>query len=220
MTAAVTPFDHGGRTHLSLTASGGTPALSYSVTGTYGHETGVLRLPAVEAAHFQTAFTRAPEPTGCSGPISSSAWSVREHRRRGAAPHGDPDPRHSAGADRAAAGVTGEPAAAALMGTYADPATSAYARPSLTADYAMTPAASLVSDYFINQTASLVTSTSTLGLEWQPRSWITVRGRGGAGPGHAERRGPAARGLSYQDGQRRAGQGRGPLAGDEPQPIG
>src|SRR6476646_8843557 len=57
---ALTPLDKGSRTSVSLTASGGTQALTYSFTGTYGTETGLLKLPDWEAARFRTRLSMEP----------------------------------------------------------------------------------------------------------------------------------------------------------------
>ncbi len=170
---ALSPFDHGDRTQVSLTASGGTPSVSYSITGTYGKETGLLRLPALEVARFRTTFNREPDDW-MQRPHELTAWSVASlvGTKLGRTATLTLSTRLARSEQQRS---SLESQLGALMGTYADPVNRVYARPSATADYTMAAAASLVPNYYIRQTASLVTSTSTLGLEWEPRPWLTVR---------------------------------------------
>lgn len=174
---ALTPFDHGQRTNFSLTASGGTPSVSYSVTGTYGKETGLLRLPALEVMRFRSTFNREPEDW-MQRPHELTTWSV-------ASLVGTQLGRTAtltlatrlARSEQQRASLEAE--LGTLMGTYAEPVHQVYARPSPIADYTMVPVSALVPNYYVRQTASLLTSTSMLGLEWQPWLWLTVRGVAG-----------------------------------------
>src|SRR5690606_11418756 len=72
---ALTVFDRGKRTSVSLTASGGTQALTYSVTGSYSDEIGGLALPQLEIDRFRARFNREP-PDWMQRPHHLQQWAV------------------------------------------------------------------------------------------------------------------------------------------------
>ena len=72
------------------TASGGSQALTYSVTGSYSDETGLLTLPAFEVERFRTRFNREP-PDWMRRPHQFEQVERHEQRDGAARPHGRRD---------------------------------------------------------------------------------------------------------------------------------
>jgi TonB-dependent SusC/RagA subfamily outer membrane receptor len=72
----LTILDRGHRIGGSVTASGGTQTLTYSVTGSYKDEVGLVRLPTYEMERYRAAFDVAP-PDWMQRPQHLTQWAVR-----------------------------------------------------------------------------------------------------------------------------------------------
>ena len=72
---ALTVLDRGHRTALSLGVSGGSAALTYAVTGSYGDEVGLVKLPTYEVDRYQARLGVAP-PDWMQRPQHLTQWGV------------------------------------------------------------------------------------------------------------------------------------------------
>jgi len=69
-----TPFSHGTSAATSLSVSGGTHRITYAVTGSASGQGGIMRLPALEAEHYQSTHGVAP-PDWMRDPDFYNTWS-------------------------------------------------------------------------------------------------------------------------------------------------
>lgn len=69
-----TPFAHGNRSDVTLSASGGGEQLQFSFTGSASQERGILRLPDIEAERFRKFVGSAP-PSWMRRPEQLTTWS-------------------------------------------------------------------------------------------------------------------------------------------------
>lgn len=180
---ALTVLGRGTNTALSLTASGGAQALSYSLTGSYGNETGLLALPSYEIERFRTAHNRAP-PDWMQRPLQYTNWSVSSAVTARLSQAMDVTILTSL--TRSEQQRTSlENQLPSLAGTYVDTVNGTYYYPSVKYDfgyvqYNLSPSASSVlRDYYTKRTASTTTFTTGLQAQWRPRPWFNASGQGG-----------------------------------------
>lgn len=178
---ALTVLGRGHRTGLSLTASGGAQGLTYSVTGTYSTETGLLRLPAFEAARFRTVFSR-EAPDWMQRPHQLQTWSVTSAVR--AQLGSTASLTLSSSLARSEQQRTNlEQQVGPLAGTYVDTVNGLYYTPkppsSTGFTYGLNSTSTILRDYYVRQTASAITVTTGLSGDWRPRSWFTASGQAG-----------------------------------------
>lgn len=171
---ALTVLGHGQITGLSLTTSGGTQALLYSITGSYNDEIGLLTLPDFEIDRFRKTFNQEP-PDWMVRPHHYENWNVTSNVTARLSPSADVTLSTSlARSEQRRTSL--EQQLAPLMGTYVDTLTGTYYRPG-TGGLAVTSAA--LSDYYVRQTASTITFTTGLSAQWRPLSWLSASGQAG-----------------------------------------
>jgi TonB-dependent SusC/RagA subfamily outer membrane receptor len=175
----LTILGQGRLTTLSVTASGGNQALTYSITGTYGDETGYLRLPAFEVERFHERFNR-DAPDWMRKPHRLERWSVTNNvsARLGTTA----DVGLSASVSRTdQQRSTLEESVARVAGMYVDPVSGAYYEASGGTEfgYDLTPITDFPVSYNQRTTASAINFTAGINANWRPRSWFSASGQAG-----------------------------------------
>lgn len=165
----LTVLDQGQRTDLSIRVSGGSSALTYSLTGSYADEVGLLTLPEFEAEKFRERKGIAP-PDWMQRPHQLSRWSGTS--RLGAQL-----------GDKAHASLTAtltresqqrsslDQQLGSIMGTYVDRGTNSYYRANSGSPFA-TPY--FVPDFYQRATDEATNFTNAANFTWQPLSWLTT----------------------------------------------
>ena len=151
-----TVFGHGSDQQASLTVSGGTPALTYSVTGSGTGDMGLLRLPTVERQRYDSAY--GPIPHGLLRPDNYTTWGVNgsvtmlptSEMRVTLGSSLLSSTQHQSSLQSAIQQLEGE---------YVDPAFIALGGAFIPYDVEQAQSAAL-------------TSTNTLSLHWQPLYWL------------------------------------------------
>lgn len=181
----LTILGHGRRTGLSLTASGGTQALTYSVTGSYANEMGLLTMPTFEVERFRTVFNK-DAPDWMRRPHHLETWNVTSNVLA----------RLSSSADVTLSTTLGrseqlrtslEEQLAPLAGTYVDRVSGLYYRPSVlnagnvgeSDQYLLNATSTILSNYYVKRTASTITFTTGLNATWRPHAWFNLTGQAG-----------------------------------------
>lgn len=170
-----TVLGRGHRTDGSLTISGGSQALQYSFTGTYGDETGLLALPAFESDRYQALVGRAA-PGWMRRPHQFMNWSVssRVTAQLGAAA----DVTLSTMLTRAEQSRTSlERQLKTLAGTYVDRINGVYYVPNQA--YAIQGTSDFLQNFYQRATASAFNFTTGLQSNWRPRPWFNGIGQVG-----------------------------------------
>lgn len=167
---ALTVLDHGQSTSLSLGVSGGTSALTYSLTGSWLDETGLLRLPTVEAARYR-ALHGSPPPGWMQRPQTLTRWS------------GTSNLTAQIGSKATATLVTRltrerqqrstlEQQLTALMSTFVDEKNQLFYQ--ATGAGAFKSSEALVPDFYRRATDAATNFTNSATLQWRPRTWLTT----------------------------------------------
>jgi TonB-linked SusC/RagA family outer membrane protein len=173
---ALTPLGQGHRTSLSLTASGGTNSLSYSLTGTYADETGLLKLPAYEVERFRARFNRAA-PDWMRRPHHFENWSVTSNIGARLSPVADVALTTTLSRSEQQRTEL-ERRVTSLAGTYVDTVNGRYYAPAASSgNYGF--AQELLADYFRRTTASTISFTTGINANWNPNSWFRASGNAG-----------------------------------------
>jgi TonB-linked SusC/RagA family outer membrane protein len=183
----LTVLGQGHRTGLSLTASGGSKTLTYSVTGSYSNEIGLLTLPSFEADRFQATFNRAASDW-MQRPHQLKEWSVTSNVTALLSPSADVTLSTTLSrSDQQRSSLENQ--VGPLAGTYVDKINNIYYTPSRnqinaipglgTSEYAVTATQDFLQSYYVRTTASTITFTTGLNANWHPRSWFTATGQAG-----------------------------------------
>ncbi|MBX6330991.1 MAG: TonB-dependent receptor [Gemmatimonadaceae bacterium] len=164
------PLAHGRNTSVSVAVSGGTDALTYSLTGSYQDETGILSLPDVEAARFATQHGGATPPEWMRRPQQNTVWSGAS--RLGAKLGAKADASISTMITRQKQQrSTLERQLTPLMTTYVDPATGTYWR----GDGArFSPVNDLLPDFYQRATDDATNVINGANVTWRPLGWLTA----------------------------------------------
>lgn len=164
------PLQHGNTTSLSLGVSGGSEALAYSITGSYGDETGILRLPDIEAARFGTLHGGAEPPDWMRRPQQLTRWSGTSRLTAKINDHTDASlsTMLTRGTQQRS---TLENQLTTLMTTYIDPTTGTYWRGTA---FTISPVDELVPDFYQRTTDEATNFTNAASIIWRPRTWLTT----------------------------------------------
>ncbi len=163
-----TMLSTGQRTAASLTASGGSQTLTYSVTGSYSDETGLLTLPGIEAERYRARFNR-DVPDWMQRPHHLENWQVSSNvtARLGATA----EVTLTASLNRMEQQrSTLEQQVSALAGTYVDQVNRRYY--SGGSQYLTASTKDFLSSYYTRTTSSSFNFTTGLRTNWRPRSWF------------------------------------------------
>lgn len=175
----------GTSTGLSLTASGGSQMLTYSLTGSYDSETGLLTLPEIEAVRFQDRFKR-EAPGWMKRPHALKTWNVTSNVR--ARLSGTADVILSASLFRSEQQRSSlEKKVATLAGTYITRDNilglvyqiPQFISTSPHADYFQLVPSDFLGAYYERTTASAINFRTGLDANWNPRPWLSVSGQAG-----------------------------------------
>jgi TonB-linked SusC/RagA family outer membrane protein len=156
-------FSHGSNQTANLTVSGGTSALTYSVTGSGGGDVGNLTLPAIVQQEYDSAY--GPIPSDLVRPDHYTTWGVN-------------------------GAVTALPSSTLRVTLTSSLFTSAQQQGSLNgainqlaAQYvpfsSPTSSQPLIQGEVERVTDNQVTATNVLSLHWQPRTWLPLDATGG-----------------------------------------
>jgi len=164
-----TLLGQGERSAVTVGVSGGTPQLTYAVSGDVSDETGLIQLPMVAAARY----------TAAHGGVAPPDWMGRpdEYRRWGATSRLQAQIGEKAVVSLTAMLQRGtqrrstlEGQLPLLMNTYYDAASGQYYRPdnggTLTTDD------QVVSDFYMRVQDVATTFTNAVNVTWQPRPWL------------------------------------------------
>ncbi len=180
----LTVLGQGTRNAFSLGASGGTRALTYSLTASYDNEAGVLQLPELEIERFRTRFAR-EAPDWMRKPHNLDRWSVASSVTSLLGPTLDVTLSTSLSRTEQQRSSL-EHQLAPLAGTYIDRLSGYYYSPSTLRGttqggllYALNPSTDVLANYYTRAMASSINFTTGLNANWRPRSWFTTIGRAG-----------------------------------------
>jgi TonB-linked SusC/RagA family outer membrane protein len=175
-----TVLGHGATTSLTLGASGGTNALTYSITGRYDDETGIVRLPDAEARNFQLDHGMAP-PSWMRAPEQYTTW-------------GATSALSATLNDRVDVSLTSmlthgvqqqstlQNQLTYLMTMFVDPVTGTYWRGG-GAGSPVTTTDVLVPDFYKRVTDEATTFNNGARLTWRARHWLTLTANAGINVG-------------------------------------
>jgi TonB-dependent SusC/RagA subfamily outer membrane receptor len=171
---ALTVLDQGHRTALTLGASGGNQAFTYAVTGSYGDELGLPKLPDYEVAQYQ-ARTSASPPDWMRRPQHLQRWGVTSQvtARLGTTADLSLNTIFSRTQQQRSAL---EQQLGTLMSTYLDRATGTYYSNNVNgfSGTFISQTNQILENYFERATAAATQFTPGLNVSWRPRGWLTL----------------------------------------------
>ncbi len=166
---ALTVLGQGRSTSLTLGVDGGTSGLSYSLTGSYDDETGIVKLPGVEVARFETMHGSAP-PAWMRRPQTLTRWSATGRVAAQLGPKADASFTTTLTRETQRRSSL-ETQLSTLMETYVDRSTETYYR---TGSGFLSPVSVLVPDFYQRATDGATNFTNAASLNWRPRAWLTA----------------------------------------------
>ncbi|MBX6331845.1 MAG: TonB-dependent receptor, partial [Gemmatimonadaceae bacterium] len=172
---ALTVLGQGRSTSLALGVDGGTSGLSYSLTGSYDDETGILKLPGAEVARFESLHGSAP-PSWMRRPQTLTRWSGTGRVTAQLGPKADASFTTTLTRETQQRSSL-EAQLAQLMSTYVDRGTQTYYQVNDIGGYQ--PVSALVPDFYQRATDVATNFTNAASLNWRPRAWLTASVDGG-----------------------------------------
>ncbi|MBX6331023.1 MAG: SusC/RagA family TonB-linked outer membrane protein [Gemmatimonadaceae bacterium] len=163
-------LDQGADTKVSLGVSGGTDALTYALTGSYADQTGILKLPDIEAARFRAEHGGASPPDWMQRPQQLTRWSgtsrltarINDHTNASLSTTLTRETQQRSSLERQLA---------TLMATYIDPVSGTIWRGSATT---FSPDDALLPDFYQRATDDATNFTNAANITWRPKSWLTT----------------------------------------------
>lgn len=164
-----TLLKHGGNSSLSLGVSGGSEALTYSITGSYNNDEGLIGLPQIEATRFTAEHGAAPN-TWMTRPQQLRRWSGSSRLTAKLGANTDASltttlTRETQQRSNLEQGIT------TLMTTYIDPTTGTYWRAS---GRGLSTTNELLPDFFQRSTDDATNFTNAVNFNWRPLKWLTT----------------------------------------------
>jgi TonB-linked SusC/RagA family outer membrane protein len=174
---SLTVLDHGSHSGLNVGVSGGTDALTYSVTGSDLDDIGLMRLPDYEVARYRAEEGRDP-PDWMQRPQTFKRWAATSllsaHLGQKA------DVSLSTGLTRETQQRSDlERELGTLMSTYLDQSTGTYYQASGATIRLVQPTTQPLQSYQQRATDVATSFRNSLSLNWRPRSWLTLGAGGG-----------------------------------------
>lgn len=168
----LTVLDRGRGTAVSVGVSGGGPALTYNVTGSYRDEVGLIKLPDYEVERYRTEQERAL-PEWMRRPQNLAQWSAsaRIRARLGADAHVSLTSNLSRTEQQRS---SLERQLGTLMSTYLDETTGIYYQQHPLLVTGIQPTAEILTDYYERATATATQFTNGVNMNWRPRSWLSL----------------------------------------------
>jgi len=160
---------HGGNSSLSLGVSGGSDALTYSVTGSYDNEEGILSLPDIEATRFASIHGTAPDDW-MSRPQQLRRWSGSSRLTAILGPKADASLTTQLTRENQQRSTL-ETQIGLLMATYIDPATGTYYRAN-GQDLNVVP--DLLPDFYTKSTDDATNFLNGITFNYRPKTWLTT----------------------------------------------
>ena len=170
---ALTVLDQGTRTAVTLGVSGGSQALTYSVTGSFRDEVGLVKLPGYESARYLAEEGGRP-PDWMQRPQNLTQWGAAS---RLTAQIGDrADISLSANLSRTEQQRSElEQQLGSLMSTYLDRSSGTYyVGGAFLGSIEALDATELLTGYQERATAVATQFTNGVNLNWRPLSWLTT----------------------------------------------
>jgi TonB-linked SusC/RagA family outer membrane protein len=164
-----TILKHGGNSSLSLGVSGGTDALTYSITGSYDNDQGLLSLPEIEASRFASIHGTAPDDW-MSRPQQLRRWSGSSRLTAILGSKADASLTTTLTRETQQRSTL-EQQISLLMATYIDPATGTYYRVN-GQDLSSTP--DLLPDFYQKSTDDATNFLNGITFNYRPRTWLTT----------------------------------------------
>ena len=166
-----TILDQGRRTEVSTSVTGGMQALTYSLTGSYADEVGILALPDAEAERFRTIHGASP-PGWMQRPQTLTRWSgtgrlTAQLGRKTNVSLTTTLTRETQQRSNLERSVT------TLMRTYVDPVTGTYWRSAVDLPLFLAED-ELIPDFYQRATDKATNFTNAANLTWQAKSWLTT----------------------------------------------
>lgn len=167
----LTFLDRGERSSVQLGVSGGSQNFSYSLTGSYSDEVGMVRLPQMEVARFEQRIGQ-PTPDWMRRPQSMKQWSLSSRVTTDIG-------------DRASVALSSmlsrgdqqrsslESQLPSLMATYVDRASGKYyGQP--TGHTVPSEQTRFLDEFMERATASSTSFTTGMNVTWRARDWLTT----------------------------------------------
>ncbi|MBX6332136.1 MAG: TonB-dependent receptor, partial [Gemmatimonadaceae bacterium] len=170
-----TVLGHGQNTDITAGVSGGTTALTYALNGSYTDETGIPRLPDVEAARFATEHGGAAPPEWMRRPEQLTRWSGTSRLTAKLGDKADASLSTMLTREKQQRSTL-EQQITTLMTTYIDPTSGMYYRVS---GSVLSQTDELVPDFYQRATDDATNFTNAANLTWRPKSWLTASADGG-----------------------------------------
>ncbi|MBX6330632.1 MAG: TonB-dependent receptor [Gemmatimonadaceae bacterium] len=169
-TPDLTVLGHGERTAFTASVMGGTPALTYSVTGGLSDELGIIRMPDVEVTRYTNVRGVAP-PSWMRRPQRYTRWNASSMitARIGASADVALNTMLQRGTQRRS---SLEQQLDQLMGTYYDRSTGQYYVANTGGSF--DPSTQLLSNYFTRVEDVATTFTTGVNATWRPLSWLSA----------------------------------------------
>jgi TonB-dependent SusC/RagA subfamily outer membrane receptor len=175
----LTVLGQGHSTLTSATVSGGRSDITYSITGSYSDELGLLKLPQYEAARYRAAFGRDPEDW-MERPHRLTNWSVASQFNFNLARSAALGLTMSlAGGEQGRSDLESD--LSVLRGTYVNKATGLIypGNSNGSANPTGTPSAVLVPKYYVRTMNRAFDVRTSANLSWQPLKRLSVTGTAG-----------------------------------------
>jgi TonB-linked SusC/RagA family outer membrane protein len=159
----------GGNTGLTATVSGGVNSLQYSLTASTLNETGVLKLPDAEVAHFREMTGHEP-PGWMRNPLGNKRWSVTSSLSSQVSPEltvaltGGLTQQHQQRSSL-------ESQLSNLMSTYIDPSGTIWYGGQY--GFGFTEGNQIIQDFYQRATEDATNFIGNVSVNWQPTSWAT-----------------------------------------------
>ncbi|MBX6332611.1 MAG: TonB-dependent receptor plug domain-containing protein [Gemmatimonadaceae bacterium] len=169
---ALTVLRRGRSTSLSFGVDGGTSAFNYSLTGSYGDETGILKLPGAEADRF-ASIHGAPPPSWMRRPQTLTRWSGTGRVTAQLGPKADATFTTTLTRETQQRSSL-ESQLSALMSIYVDRSTQTYYQMRCASSFCLTQVSTLVPDFYRRATDAATNFTNAATVSWRPRAWLTT----------------------------------------------
>jgi TonB-linked SusC/RagA family outer membrane protein len=168
----LTVLDKGSRTAATIGVSGGSNALTYSVTGSYRDELGLVKLPTYEAERFR-AVQGTAVPGWMDRPQKLTRWGATS--RLLAQLGSKADVALSANISRTEQQRSSlEQQLGTLMSVYLDRSSGTYYQMITGRGSSIAPTTETLTNYYERATAAATDFTNGANLNWRPLSWLTA----------------------------------------------
>ncbi len=175
---ALTVLDKGYRSMLTLGVSGGSAALTYSATGTYEDEVGLIKLPSYEIDRYQARVHQTP-PHWMQRPQRFKRWGVTSHLQALLGTKAEVSLATSLMRSEQQRSSL-EQQLGKLMGTYLDRTSGTYYQTNVSHQLAnAVDGANVLNGSYTRATDAATNLIGGATLSWRPHTWLSLRTNAG-----------------------------------------